>query len=224
MCPRDNFWNFMNLQEFLNYRTNCLVCGENLYTKFHSNRKQSIKIIDDIFSVRFFVHNLNTKHFIGNSNGKYSKYKIEYNIKLNDNSVYIDFYDEYNKKLEYIERQLIDYYHQFDRHMFSYKIYKICYCGQYAYHSNNFNIDYYNQSIGKLDINSENICTSYNDKTFHVINFYTKNETLISLNGMFHPNPYQSLYGLKDDELISTKIIKFDKNLGERLSKLLIFT
>jgi hypothetical protein len=201
----------MNLEEFLNYQTQCLACGSTLKTAFHSNKKQNVNIINDRFEAKFKLGKLHHKQ---------KTYDVLFSIGLKDNSFYIDFYDKDSLFDNSINISIINRFKEFDVNNGSYQIFRFCKCNKYNYISNSFKLDYKNLRIKDLIINTEFVELKNNNSYYEVINWYDAKETWFSVNKI----PFDTHCIMPST--IKIPLIKMnDKNyLINRLNSLLIFT
>jgi hypothetical protein len=197
----------MNLKTFLSYRDRCPICNLKLLTAFHSKRRQIIEEDNNILRIFYSLPSLSFK----------IKYKVCYSINIEDNSIYVDFYNK--KLLTKISIELLKDFRNFDNNLKLYRFYKYCdNCETYSYSSNSFAIDYKNCSIGDLKINEEIFSLYHNNKLkYRLYNNYEKEVSSI-LYGEFAPNWYT--------KILQVPLLKFstqDKMI-EKINKLIVFS
>lgn len=77
----------MNLQEFIDLRSQCPMCGSALITKFISDRKQKHRFIDNKYAAILVMRGMRSCE---------PDYEVGYHFGLEDNSLSIEFYNEWN--------------------------------------------------------------------------------------------------------------------------------
>jgi len=206
----------VNLKNFLNYKEKCPICKSNLTIVFHSQRKQILYQEDGIFKVFFPLSHLSFK----------TKYKACYCINEEDNSIYIDFYN--NKKiLTEIPVEYLKSFRLFDKNLKDYQVYKCCKsCVGYSYISNHFLIDYINSSIGDLEINNEIFTFSHftenNSYFYKIFNYPIKNLSYVFYGKC--KNSSEELYQYSDTLQIPLLNFSSKEKIIERINKLIIFS
>jgi hypothetical protein len=78
----------MNLQEFIDLRRDCPMCGTALITKF-SSRKQKVKLEDNRFIAVFVMRGMRSCE---------PDYEVGYSFGIQDNSLAIEFYNEWDMR------------------------------------------------------------------------------------------------------------------------------
>ena len=219
----------MKLADFLNYKTECPICGGQLKTIFHSRKIQGQRIEDDRLVFIFRMNALNKGQSFA---------KVGYSIDANDNSIYIEFYNKNGEKFENESPEWLRIrFWELDKNLKGYKFYRECYnvgCKRYMYDSNSFIINYKSCNMGDLSIKSEHIglCQSVDDgyKIFKMYNDFTTNKTNLtvfkdSTDLWAMVNSGIPFYGANATDL-SLPIIKFSsrEETTERLSKLIVFS
>lgn len=212
----------MNLREFLDYRPNCLCCGSKLNVSFHSSKKQSYRLENNRFVATFDLK--------GIKKGQKS-YKFAYSIDLEDNSFFIEFYnnDGVHWFNNYVPTWLLDRYQKLDQNHGKYRFQKYCnICQKYNYTSNIFALNYKSLIIDDLKINVEvigsykksNDSGSYN--VYDVVNYYDINETWYSV----HKCPEGGICQYKSEHVIKVSMIAISTidNLTNRIDKLMVFS
>ena len=196
----------MNVKNILDYRTNCPICNKNLKIAFFHKKKQTIKYDNERIVIFFDLNSLKRS---------VKKYKVAYSIDMNDNSFYIDFYDEYYNKIEHqAPKFLIKRFKDMLNNNFNGQIYKYCQEDHYNYSSNKFIIDLKRKNIDTLKVYFEYFKLLNNDckNEYELYNFYENNESYI--------------YGKNKEKYISkTSIIKFSnkQDMLNRINKLVLF-
>jgi len=219
----------MNLQQFLQYKNNCPLCGYTLTTSFHSQKRQKIKFENNRFLVIFTMDALNKKN---------KSYQVGYSIGLDDNSFFMEFY---SRDGEHFDKQIpisvLDRFKSFNSNLTNYKIYRHCTeCENYNYSSNYFTLNFITCNIGDLSVISEvfGLIQEYYDnwKLYKLVNYYDTNKSILNYDRI---SKYEFLHQLMDKRLnlnrfnfanvIETNLIKFSSKdeIMERLGKLLIF-
>lgn len=77
----------MNLQEFIDLRSHCPMCGTALITKFISDRKQKNRLIDNKYAAILTMRGMRSCE---------PDYEVGYHFGLADNSLGIEFYNEWD--------------------------------------------------------------------------------------------------------------------------------
>ena len=194
----------MNIKQFLEYKDNCPICSEQLKTAFFYRKKQLIKKEDNNLLVFFDLNSL--KRLKG-------KFKVCFCINTNDNSFFVDFYDDNLNKIEngapsFLIKRLKDMLNNMSEN----RIYKYCACDNYMYSSNHFKIDLNSNKINDLNVNFESFHIIAN-KEYFLCNKYDENKSYI-----------YSDKSLKN--VIKTSILKFSnkKDMADKLNKIIIFS
>ncbi len=79
----------MNLQDFIDLRSHCPMCGTALVTKFISDRKQKNRLENDRYSAILVMRGMRSCE---------PDYEVGYSFGLQDNSLSIEFYNEWDMK------------------------------------------------------------------------------------------------------------------------------
>lgn len=144
----------VNLQEFLNYRQNCPVCGNNLFTEFHSNRKQVIKHEDGRLTFTVALEALN-KH--------QTAYKASYSFSLLDQSFQVEFFTKeglhyYKEAPKFLLQRFMGLHQNLEKTRFRFiRECSAVSCMRYVYYSNFFNIDLKRARFDPLVVQIEGI-------------------------------------------------------------------
>jgi hypothetical protein len=218
----------MNLQEFLDYRRTCPLCGNDLSITFHSLRKQTIRIEEGRLLIVFRLDAIKKKQI---------DYKVGYSFGYNDNSCYVEFYTKDDKRFDNDAPMfLINRFKELDKNLLSYKFYRHCArCCCYNYCSNGFHLYFKEATTGDLRIDSEYIgmhvkLGADDYKIYKLFNSYMESRSTLSVGksnsilvarddwGM-HPSMWST-------ENIETSLIKFvnKEETIDRIQKLLVFS
>lgn len=203
----------VNLQEFINYRKTCPVCGSNLSLHFHSLRKQKIRYENDrviaIFEIDSFQY----------TSEKRTEYQAIYSLSLFDNTFYIDFKLPHDKYIDSIPISIINKFKKFNNNLRDYKFIKKCngLCG-YGYCSDNINLNLKTQ-LFNVNLNTED---------FDLTHTKDNKTTRLKLINNYSVNVSAIYYGEKqfnNIDVLITKLIPFVsvEETTNRLEKLLIF-
>lgn len=139
----------MNLEEFLNYRKNCLSCGSILNMHFHSSRKQKCTYFNDRILVTINLSSIKSGS---------PDYKAGYSLDPVTNDFCIEFFDKSGEHWyeSNVPTFLMNKFKVLDKNLGSYYIRKVCnVCDKYSYYSNDFHLDYKKCKLGQLSIASE---------------------------------------------------------------------
>lgn len=226
----------MNLKQFFDYRKTCPICDDVLVTSFHSQKKQSIRYEDNRFIVIFRLDALKNKQI---------NYKVGYSFGLEDNSWYVEFYFQDEKRFENDSPNFLrERFKELDKNLGQYKFYRHCTgCCCYNYSSNDFYLDYDLAVINDLTVNVEYIGmlqpVETGFKVYKLLNDYGGSKSTIVfgrhpsenivrsdagvINRQQYGNYYSSAFNL---DMIQVPLIKFSskEETMERISKLLIFS
>lgn len=226
----------MNIAEFLEYRSNCPLCGDKLITFLHSQKQQSVKHEENRLVFQFRMDGLKKQD---------AHYKIGYSFGLKDNSWQMEAY-QYDMRLDnYITNRVMERFKELDKNLGSYVFYRACtgpkcYC--YNYKSNRFKLSYATGQIMNLTdrsavlrVSTEYIgmCTPLDKgfKIYKLLNDYSGGKSNLVYGRHQDPCIARSDWGTNNPpihelDLIQTAIIKFStkQDTMERINKLLVFS
>jgi len=235
----------MTLNEFLQYKDKCPVCGYKLGTFLHSEKQQKMKFENDRVVFEFRMDPLKRKQVA---------YQVGYSFGIEDNSWQLEIYRDGFRIESYFTTDLLNRFKQLDSNLGAFKFYKRCnssFCGCFNYSSNKFKVKYNGTLLFLENDNSLFVKTEYvgiadqlpnphsmgamvetrEYKIYKILNDYKtqstnlifgrcKNEEIARADwGIYNP-PIDSL------EMIMLPLIKITpKNeLVERLNKLITFS
>jgi len=219
-----------NVKEFINYRTTCPLCGENLSLSFKGKNRKIIRYEGDRVLIKKDMYTLNKKR----------SYSFIYSINIYNNTFYIDFLNNRNEMLS--NSIPISYIQGFNKYNKSNTgiFYRYCpSCSCYSYNSNHFNIDMKCSKFESFYLADEYISTykkigDDNYRVYRIINQYDKNTSVVD---WFNADNNELNLKLKmkwnymyytNDNMIKINIQNIQKiddinNLINRLEKLFIF-
>lgn len=161
-------------------------------------------------------------------------YKVGYSFGLEDNSWYVEFYSQDEKRFEVDSPEFLrNRFKELNKNMKTYRFYKQCDgCSRYNYSSDGFQLDYQTQNIGELEISTEyfglSLPTGNGFKIYKLLNSYTENKSVLSY--CRGPSETQARWDMgfvgPNTNYLETSVIKFSsaKETTERIGKLIIFT
>lgn len=195
----------MNLREFIDYKSHCPLCNEQLTLLFHSNKKQCHVIEDNGFSFLF-----NIKSFPQN---KGKTFHVAYSFNYDSDVFYIQFYNKDLYLKDYIPLSLINRFKEYDHNNTPYKLIKKCQsCENYYYCSNEFELN----DIIDFSVFSEEFTISKNNKIYRIHNNYFNNKTILCIGASHKERPNSLIFDLIQ---FTTPAETFD-----RIEKLIIFS
>lgn len=109
----------MNLQEFINQREKCPFCDTALITRFISDRKQKTRLENDKFVAVLVMRGMRSCE---------PDYEVGYSFGLIDNSVTIEFYNEWDMQ-NHVTNYMIKIFKEFHKNMAKTKFRFIRTCG-----------------------------------------------------------------------------------------------
>lgn len=226
----------MNLKEFLNYRTSCPLCDNNLSTFFHSQKQQAVKFEEDRLVFQMRMDGL--KKYAAN-------YKVGFSFGREDSSWQIEVYQSDSRLDSYLTTSVMDRFKELSKNLGSYKFYRQCThpkCNRFNYSSNLFNLNFKTGKVqGLTNGDSDlNIQTEYIGmvepvdgvfKIYKLLNDYSRSTSTLVYGrwtdeyiaradwGTTHP-PIDSL------GLIQIPLVRFSSKVEtmNRLNKLLLFS
>lgn len=207
----------MNLREFLNHRTNCLCCDEQLNISFDSSRRQNSKIDGDNFIVTFILRSIKKWQ---------NEYKISYIINMDTGKFNIEFYQKNGDQIyhNHVPLHIIDRLKELNRNFPMFKFVKYCRCGNHIYTSNLFNIDYKKSVIDELLIAAENISVDLNNTSYYIRNYYSIKQTHFS--AIKYEKKSDLFFNFKPEHIIKIDLIQITdlNSLINRIDKLMVFS
>lgn len=226
----------MNLKEFLNYRTTCPLCDNNLSTFFHSQKQQSVRYEDDRLVFQMRMDGLK----------KYSaNYKIGFSFDKDYNTWQLEVYQYENRLDSYLTTSVMSRFRELNKNLGNYKFYRQCThpkCTRFNYSSNLFKLNFQEGKIQGLTNGASdlNIQTEYigmtepvesGFKIYKLLNDYGKSSSRLIYGR------YADEYIARDDwgttqapisslTYIEMPLVRFSSKVEtmERLNKLLIFS
>lgn len=157
-------WRLMNLREFINYKTHCPLCDEQLKNVFNS-KNRIIYLKDDKFLVVIDLKSLKR----GQKN-----YQATITVDLVTNDFHVEFQRYGGRQLgDATPLFLIERFRQFINNSLMCKVYSYCNCKKYSYHSQYFDLNLkssklndlilYTESFDDMKINDNLIGSIWND-------------------------------------------------------------
>lgn len=208
----------MNVQEFIDHRTSCPICGNTtLNLSFNTLKRQVLHRDAERLLVIFDL----------NSTKKGQKnYKAGFSIDKITNEFYVDFYDYSTIDETYVDASPVFLLNRFKNHnqnMNEYKFYKTCLiCNCYNYQSQYFKMDLQSRFIENLEIEHEvfSFKHDYCDKKYSIT---LRNESL--KESSFNICMLPTVTG-KEFIKFNMPLINFTtpQEVGDRLIKLLVFS
>lgn len=215
----------MNLQEFIAYREKCPICENKLITNLHSQKRQTIRFEDNRLLVVFRLDALK-KHQID--------YKVGYSFSLEDNSWYVEFFNQDDKRFETDSPLFLrDRFKELDKNLGGYKFYRHCtWCKRYNYSTNTFYLNYKTGMVDKMCMNMEYVGLSTpvdkGYKIYRLLNDYMSSKTTLMYGKQRNEEStkYDFSVGVKFLDILETPVIKFTsaQETVDRLGKLIIFS
>ncbi len=214
----------MNLQGFLDHRTHCPFCGNELFTNYHCARRQTLRFEEDRM---IFISRLDDYPYRISG----VKYKIGYSFDPKGDGWCAEFYDGENKRLRQIPmhliRKLMD---KIDKSTYQPSCFiKQCtsrLCGMYACGTTDFDLDF-KRPIITFDIQEEVFTLGQESesglKTFVLRNRPMENATHLSCS--VDPSASTKIYP-GNTTTIKLPLIPFvskEETLA-RLNKLIVFS
>lgn len=219
----------MNLQQFIDFRSKCPICDGNLFTQFHSNRRQVVKYENERAKFTMWLDTLIKKQ---------QPYKAAYSFGLLDNSVVIEFYTKddkhfYEESPEFLRKRFLELHDNLNKANFRFSrecANNQCLC--YNYYSNFFQIDLKRACFEELDVRIEQICLSHplpNEKfrNYKLVNHLNLKKTNLSFwkDSMKIDNVYNMIYDsiTTNLELPLIPFVSVEETI-KRLNSLIIFS
>ncbi len=214
----------MNLQDFIDLRSHCPMCGTALITRFISDRKQKNKMIEDRYVAVLVMRGMRSCE---------PDYEVGYSFGLKDNSLSIEFYNEWDMSNS-ASSHMIKIFREFHKNMSNTKFRFIRTCGfcfKYEMDSKPVDLDLRTATYTSIERDDETFVWS--TKTEEGYKF-------ILLDNYSDPDPHSEIcswrseYDHKVEQPIPGRAaitrdlpqISFvsKEETGERLKKLLIFS
>lgn len=144
----------VNLQQFLDYRQHCPICGNNLFIEFHSNRKQIVKYENGRITFTMVLEALNKNQMA---------YKADYSFDLANQSFQVEFFTKegthYNDSVpNFLRNRFLDLHQNLEKTKF--RFIRECAhvsCMRYRYYSNFFAIDLRHALFDPLIVQIESV-------------------------------------------------------------------
>lgn len=124
----------MNLQEFIDLRSHCPMCGTSLITNFISDRKQKNRFENDKYVAKLVMRGMRSCE---------PDYEVGYHFGLRDNSLSIEFYNEWDMSAS-ASMYMVKIFKDFHKNMANTKFKFVRSCG-FCFH--------YEMLSGPIDIN-----------------------------------------------------------------------
>ncbi len=138
----------MNLQEFIEYRKTCPLCGNALRTILNQ-RKQSCRFETDRLVFLFHVDGLKKKGIV---------YKVGYSFSLKNNNWCIEFYNKDDVRFEKdTPLFLMERFKELNANLLDYRIWRECAKMHYRLSSNLFELDFRHATMDFL-VSQEKFC------------------------------------------------------------------
>ena len=213
----------MNLQEFIDLRRDCPMCGTSLVTKF-SSRKQKVRMIDDRFVSVFVMKGMRSCE---------PDYEVGYSFSMEYNSFMVEFYNEWdmrNQASTYMCKLFRDYHANLRTG--SHRFIRTCgFCFKYEMDSKPIDLDLKTCAFNSIE---------KDDETFVWSIPADEGYKFILLDNYCDPNPYSEICTWRSEqdyrvewpipgrnfivkELSQIPFISKEET-GERIQKLLIFS
>jgi hypothetical protein len=142
----------MSLSEFINYRSVCPMCGENLVTYFFAKSKRPIKYEENRIVIMLDMFSL--------LSGR-DDYMAGLSLDMDNNSFYVEFFNKDGKKFDdATQLHLINKFKSFSENLGNlYSFYKKCMlCRGYSSSTSEFSFDFKTSTFSEIDID----CESFN--------------------------------------------------------------
>jgi hypothetical protein len=215
----------MNLQEFIDLRKDCPMCGGALTTKF-GKRKQKAKLEDNRFIAVFIMRGMERHE---------PDYEVGYSFGLEDHSLAIEFYNEWDMR-SCVSTYMCDIFRKFHANVdqsFSNRFTRTCgLCFKYQMESKLIDLDLKAATFSSIEKNEEVFVWSTKTeegRKFVLLDNYIESTTPISdiftwrsehdykLENAI-PSNYHLIESLPQIPFVSKE------ETGARLKKLLIFS
>jgi hypothetical protein len=138
----------MNLQDFIDLRSHCPMCGTSLITKFISDRKQKNRTIEDKYAAILVMRGMRSCE---------PDYEVGYHFGLRDNSVSIEFYNEWDMSAS-ASMYMVKIFKDFHKNLANtkFKFLRTCgFCFKYEMMSKPINIDLKAATYSSIDLSTE---------------------------------------------------------------------
>lgn len=215
----------MNLQEFIDLRKDCPMCGTALITKFNS-RKQKCKLEDNRFISVFVMKGMSVND---------QDYEVGYSFSMEDNSFMVEFYNEWDMR-NHASMYMCNLFKKYHANLSAgrplHRFIRTCgFCFKYEMDSKPIGLDLKTCTFGSIEKDDETFVWS--TKTDEGFKF-------MLLDNYCDPNPYSEVCTWRSEHdyrvenpIPSGKFIVKElpqipfiskEETGNRLRKLLIFS
>lgn len=138
----------MNLQDFIDLRSHCPMCGTALITKFISDRKQKSRLENDRYVAIMVMRGMRSCE---------PDYEAGYSFGMKDNSLSIEFYNEWDMS-NHVSTYMIKIFRDFHKNMAASRLRfsrKCGFCFKYELRSQLVNIDLKKANYSSINLSSE---------------------------------------------------------------------
>lgn len=214
----------MNLQDFIDLRSHCPMCGTALITRFISDRKQKNRMIEDRYVAILVMKGMRSCE---------PDYEVGYSFGLKNNSLSIEFYNEWDMSNQ-ASNYMVKIFREFHKNLSNVRFRFIRTCGlcfKYEMDSKPVDIDLRTATYSSIE---------KDDETFVWSAKIEEGYKFILLDNYSDPDPrseicsWRSEYDYKVERSIPSQAsitrnlpqIQFvsKEETGERIKKLLIFS
>ncbi len=138
----------MNLQDFIDLRSHCPICDTALITKFISDRKQKSRLENDRYAAIMVMRGMRSCE---------PDYEAGYSFGLKDNSLSIEFYNEWDMSKS-VSNYMLKIFRDFHKNMTAARLRfaRTCsFCFKYELRSDPIHIDLKKTSYSSIDLSTE---------------------------------------------------------------------
>lgn len=209
-------WRIMNLQDFINYKTHCPLCDEQLKNVFNS-KGRAVELQDDKFCITINLKSLKR----GQKN-----YQALIIVDPVTNDFQVEFQRLGGRRLgDSTPLFLIQRFKEFISNSLNCKVYSYCTCENFSYHSQYFTFDFKSSIFSDLLLDTEMFnAVPLNDNLIcNINNYHYSKETIVSV---FKP-PANSVLSMGTDISLPLTMLPTKKELANvlnRVKNLLIFS
>lgn len=211
----------MNIDEFISYKENCLVCGNKL--DLYLIAKQ----LDIINASNFIEINLVVSNYLLSPEKK-STFTTTIKIDQTSNTFEVDFLDKYLKSLEAVSLKRMLDFQFYVENVIGPNIYKICECEMYGY-SSHVDFEYKTSRIKIYQIDREFIICKNAKQHYNVFNNYFDGGTIFSVGALPMKHNDAGYISASNDGLFQTLFLPIidiepPKELMEKLDIIYTFS
>lgn len=212
----------MNLQEFIDLRRDCPMCGTALITKF-SSRKQKVKLIDDRFVAVFIMKGMRSCE---------PDYEVGYSFGIQDDSLAIEFYNEWDMR-NHASKYMCDLFKKFHANQnVGHRFIRTCgFCYKYEMDSKPVKLDLKAATFSSIEKDDETFVWSTKTEEgykFMLLDNYCDPNPYSEVCTWRSENDYRVEYAIPGGKYIVKDLPQIPflskEETGERLKKLLIFS